>query len=67
MQILTQVLYKDRDTSCIFPKEYNDTILINCTISDFVYDINGTMTGFDFLNTSDLIKITYSTIKPINF
>ena len=67
MQILTQVLYKDRNTSCIFPKEYNDTILINCTISDFVYDINGTMTGFDFLNTSDLIKITYSNIKPDNF
>ena len=67
MQIFTRVLYEDRNTSCILPKEYNDTILINCTISDFVYDINGTMTGFDFLNTSDLIKITYSTIKPNNF
>ena len=67
MQIFTRVLCKDRNTSCILPKEYNDTILINCTISDFVYDINGTMTGFDFLNTSDLIKITYSTIKPYNF
>ena len=66
MQIFTGVLYKDRNTSCILPKEYNDTILINCTIPGFVYDVNGTMTGFDFLNTSDLIKITYSTIKPDN-
>ena len=67
MQIFIKVLYKNRNTSYILPKKYNDTIIINCTISDFVYDINGTMTGFDFLNTSDLIKITYSTIKPFNF
>jgi ABC-type amino acid transport substrate-binding protein len=67
LQIFTRVLYKDRNTSCIFPKEYKDTILINCSISGFVYDINGTMTGFDFLNTSDRIKITYSTIKADNF
>ena len=67
MRLFTRVLYKDRNTSCIFPKEYNDTIVINCSIPDFVYDVNGTMTGFDFLNTSDVIKITYSTIKPYNF
>ena len=67
MQIFIKVLYKNRNTSYILPKKYNDTIIINCTISDFVYDINGTMTGFDFLNTSDLIKISYSTIKPYNF
>ena len=67
LQILTRVLYQDKNASCIFPKEYNDTILINCSVSDFDYNINGTITGVDFLNTSDLIKITYSTIKPDNF
>ena len=67
MQILAQVLYQVRNTSCIFPKEYNDIILINCSVSDFDYNINGTITGVNFLNTSDLIKITYSNIKPDNF
>lgn len=66
IQFLTEVLYQEKNTTCIFPKEYDDTILINCSVVDFEYNINGTFTGVDFLDSSDLIQITYSTIKPNN-
>jgi len=47
-----------KDASCFFPKEYNDTILVNCTIYN-VTDIDPYSQGFEYGNTSDKIKFLY--------
>ena len=47
-----------KDASCFFPKEYNDTILVNCTIYN-VTGIDPYNQGFEYVNTSDKIKFLY--------
>ena len=47
---------KTVSSSCVFPEKYNDTILINCTISD----LNGTdpyTQGIEDIKTSDKLRI----------
>ena len=56
--------------SCIFPKEYNDTMLVNCTIYN-ITDIDPYSQGFEYGNTSDKIKFVYysfnaSTLLKVN-
>jgi len=47
-----------KDASCFFPKEYNNTILVNCTIYN-VTDIDPYNQGFEYGNTSDKINFVY--------
>ena len=48
-----------------FPDKYNDTILINCTISD-LKDINASE-GFIYVKNADKIKVGFKTLKAYNF
>ena len=53
-------------SNCVFPEKYNDTILMNCTISD-LGDIDPYTEGFQYLNTSDKMFIALSYLKLNNF
>ena len=57
---------KIKTSNCIFPDKYNDTILINCTISD-INDIDPYSEGMSFLNTSDKLNILYYNLELNNF
>ena len=50
---------------CTFPNKYNDTILINCTISD-LNNINSSK-GFEYISTSDKINILSNNLELNNF
>ena len=50
---------RETNSSCIFPEKYNETITINCKISD-LKDIDPYNEGFEYVNSSDKISITYS-------
>lgn len=52
-------------SKCAFPDKYNDTILINCTISD-LEDINPSE-GFEYVKTDDKIKVGSKTLGADNF
>lgn len=54
-----------KKSNCILPAFYNDTILINCTISD----INGVNVdnGFEFRGSFDVFYVLYSTLRIDNF
>ena len=54
------------NSNCIFPEKYNDTILINCTISD-LNDIDPHTEGFQYLNTTDKMFIAFSNLELNNF
>ena len=54
-----------KTSSCIFPDKYNDTILINCTISD-LKNINASK-GFEYVSTSDKINILSNNLELNNF
>ena len=62
-----QVKFSDSNkiSSCIFPDKYNETIIINCTISDLNH-INVSK-GFEFVDTSDKINILYKNLELNNF
>ena len=47
-----------KDASCIIPKQFNDTILENCTIYN-ITDIGPYNQGFEYGNSSDHIKFEY--------
>ena len=47
-----------KDASCIIPKQFNDTILVNCTIYN-INDIDPYNQGFEYGNSSDHIKFVY--------
>ena len=55
-----------RNSSCAFPDKYNnDTIILNCTISNLY--LNKSFNGdIKYGNSSDRIKISYSTIRVDN-
>ena len=63
-----QVKFNDKikNSSCVFPEKYNDTIIINCTISD-LDNIDPYEEGFQFVNTSDKIQIICSNLELNNF
>ena len=65
-EIKVKISDKIKTSNCIFPNMYNDTILINCTISD-INDIDPYSEGMEFLNTSDKIKIVYYNLELNNF
>ena len=52
-----------KTSSCIFPKNFNDTIIINCTISN----ITENYTGFEYGNSTDKIKFMYYSFKATTF
>ena len=47
-----------KDVSCIIPKQFNDTILANCTLYN-ITDIDPYNQGFEYGNSSDHIKFVY--------
>ena len=53
-------------SSCVFPDKYNETLLINCIISDLT-NINPYSEGFTYNNTEDNIQILYSSLLLDNF
>ena len=55
-----------KNSSCVFPKKYNDTIIINCTISN-ITETNPYYEGFEYGNTSDKIRFIYYDFDPKNF
>ena len=52
-----------KTSSCIFPKKYNDTIIINCTISNITENNN----GFEYGNSTDKIKFNYYSFNATTF
>lgn len=54
-----------KKSSCLFPSFFNDTFLINCTISD-IKDVN-VSNGFEFVSTDDKILILYNYIEANSF
>ena len=54
-----------KTSSCVFPEKFNESILINCTISD-LKDIEPSE-GFEYVKTEDKIKIDYLTLEADNF
>ena len=54
-----------KTSSCIFPDTYNETILINCSISD-LSNVNASK-GFKYVSTSDKINILYNNLELNNF
>ena len=52
-----------KTSSCIFPKKYNDTIIINCTISN----ITENNTRFEYGNSTDKIKFNYYSFNATTF
>ena len=65
---VVQVKFSDKikNSSCVFPEKYNDTIIINCTISD-LDNIDPYKEGFEFVNTSDSIKLLFTDYGLNNF
>jgi hypothetical protein len=55
-----------KNSSCIFPVEYNDTIIINCTIFN-ITEKNPFYEGFEYGNTTDKIKFMYYEFEANNF
>ena len=64
--ILVKFPKREAISSCVFPEKYNETITINCTISD-LKDIDPYNEGFEYVNSSDKILITYSKLDVSNF
>ena len=64
--ILVKFPKRVTNSSCVFPEKYNETITINCTISD-LKDIDPYNEGFEYVNSSDKIGITYSKLDVGNF
>ena len=54
-----------KTSTCIFPDTYNETILINCSITD-LNNVNASK-GFKYMSTSDKINILYNNLELNNF
>ena len=52
-------------SSCAFPKTFNDTFSINCTIND-LNGIDPYTQGIDYINTTDKLRIVYSDLEIDN-
>ena len=65
-----QVLFPNKNitttSNCVFPEKYDDTILINCTISD-LNNIDPYIEGFEYHNTSDKMFLAFATLELNNF
>ena len=65
-----QVLFPNKNitttSNCVFPEKYDDTILINCTISD-LNNIDPYTEGFEYHNTSDKMFLAFATLELNNF
>lgn len=63
-----RVKFPKRETysNCVFPEEYNETITINCAITD-LKDIDPYNEGFEYVDSTDKIGITYSKLDAGNF
>ena len=61
-----QVKFGDqiKDSSCLIPNNFNDTILLNCTISD-ISNVN-VSNGFEYFKSEDKILILYDYIEVDN-
>ena len=57
---------KETNSSCVFPEKFNDTIIINCTISD-VKDIDPYNEGFEYVSSPDKIAIGNSKYNVFDF
>ena len=55
-----------KTSSCVFPKEFNDTIIINCTISN-ITENNPYFEGFEYGNSSDKIKFMHYSFNASTF
>ena len=55
-----------KNASCIFPVEYNNTIIINCTIFN-ITEKNPFYEGFEYGNTTDKIRFMYYDFEANNF
>lgn len=55
-----------KNASCIFPVEYNDTIIINCTIFN-ITEKNYFYEGFEYGNTTDKSRFFYYDLEANNF
>jgi len=51
-----------KNASCFFPKEFNNTMLVNCTIYN-ITENNPYYEGFEYQNFSDKIKFMYYTFN----
>ena len=51
-----------KTSSCVFPRQYNDTIIVNCTISN-VTENNPYFEGFEYGDSKDKILFTYYTFN----
>ena len=65
-EILVKFPKRETNSSCIFPEKYNETITINCTISD-LKDIDPYNEGFKYANSLHIIRLTYSKLDVSNF
>ena len=54
-----------KTSNCVFPKKFNENILISCTISD-LENIEPSE-GFEYVKTEDRIKIEFLTLEADNF
>ena len=55
-----------KNASCVFPVEYNNTIIINCTIYN-ITEKNPFYEGFEYGNTTDKIRFYYYDFEANNF
>ena len=55
-----------KNASCVFPVEYNNTIIINCTIFN-ITEKNPFYEGFEYGNTTDKIRFVYYDFEASNF
>lgn len=55
-----------KTSSCVFPKEFNDTIIINCTISN-ITENNPYFEGFEYGNSSDKIQFMHYSFNASTF
>ena len=53
-----------KNSSCLAPKYFNDTFLLNCTISD-ISDVN-VSNGFEYVKSEDKILLLYDYIEVDN-
>ena len=63
--INTKIGDKTVISSCAFPKTFNDTFSINCTIND-LNGIDPYSQGIDYINTTDKLRIVYSDLEIDN-
>ena len=63
--INTKIGDKTVISSCAFPKTFNDTFSINCTIND-LNGIDPYTQGIDYINTTDKLRIVYSDLEIDN-